>query len=273
MDFVNNAIFANKSTKKKLFVDGEKLVQTIDWEQMDRDWTGYMARDGHSITEVRKIDKELEKLLFLRYNFAKKMLKSGRNRQTWQAIMETDRKRLFLANIGLIYFSIRKTNMWEGRIERKDMVQVAAMTVLRTIEKFDTSLGWKFSTYCCKSIFSDMRRVPAFLTKAPTDGVFVCSLEKGRGTAKEMIRDKTEETQAAIEMRDCIEQNLAGLSDIEMAVIKARFYKNEFLWECGPSIKKMGISETALTKERIRQIQNVALKKIKTFYSSKEMAA
>ena len=132
------------------------------------------------------------------------------------------------------------------------------------VDKFDAERGFKFSTYACRAILKSFSRLGIKATKYkehfPTD--FDPKFEKSDHIES---RRESHEDECVDELRDIIKENRAALTPIEQSVITHRF-----------SLGKVAIDESSdmltleqvgklvgLTKERVRQIQNKAMAKIR----------
>jgi RNA polymerase sigma factor (sigma-70 family) len=135
------------------------------------------------------------------------------------------------------------------------------MALLRAVDKFDAGRGYKFSTYACRAILKAFSRQGMKLSKYrqrfPTD--FDPKLEKSNFLE---TKRSTFEKDAAEEVKRIVLQNTADLTDVERTVIEHRFGL-----ESGELDKPMTLEQVGqiigVTKERVRQIQNKAMEKIK----------
>ena len=87
-------------------------------------------------------------------------------------------------------------------------------------------------------------------------------------------RDARWQTEAKL-LRDILVQNLAGLSEVEQTVISERFALGVTVGcdEVGPkTLEQVGLI-IGVTKERVRQIQNNALKKMRIALEDRFLAA
>jgi len=133
------------------------------------------------------------------------------------------------------------------------------MAVLRAVEHFDVSRGFKFSTYACRAILACFHRMgtKAQTYRKHTPVYFEPSFER------DDFADRRHETQRG-DALDCVRQvvrsNRARLSEVELEVIRQRFPLGEArkpapLWETGRDL--------GLSTERVRQIERASLNKLK----------
>ena len=135
------------------------------------------------------------------------------------------------------------------------------MALLRATEKFDCAMGFKFSTYACRAIFKGFSRAAkqcyTYHSRFPAQ--LDSALEKDD---KEKRKHEEVKADLADEFQMILRNNLADLSDIEKSVVQLRFSIGKNPPETPLTLKKIG-ERLGLTKERIRQIQNKALEKLK----------
>lgn len=230
----------------------------------------------HQVTARPNIplSTEEEQILFLQMNYIRhQMCKHRRNllRQgQWkekdvQRLLEEHqdqlecRSKIVTANMGLV-LSMVKQAKYPG-IEFTDLVSEGSMALLRAAEKFDCARGFKFSTYACRAILKGFSRTAKqdykYRSLFPTQ--LDDSMEKDDKTERGYQESRKE---LIDEIHTIMNNNLAGLSEIEMSVLQMRFsFENEQLM---PLTLKQAGAKLHLTKERIRQIQNNALKKMRT---------
>jgi len=216
-----------------------------------------------------------EQLAFQRYNYARMrcadLLKAHAGRRltlhvtrqllAWGRRALDMRSFIVEMNMPLVLAMAKRTRLTS--IDVNELVSEGNMALLRSVEKFDCSRGFKFSTYSCRAILKSFSRVAMRLSRYrqvfPTE--FDPAVE-----ASDYVEQRREG-----ERIDCVEEvkrillrNSAGLSDVERTVIMERFSigrsdaalrKHKTLEEVGRII--------GVTKERVRQIQNKALGKIK----------
>jgi RNA polymerase primary sigma factor len=158
----------------------------------------------------------------------------------------------------------KRTRMSE--VDFADLVSEGNMALLRAVDKFDAGRGYKFSTYACRAILKAFSRQGMKLSKYrqrfPTD--FDPKLEKSNYL--ETKRGDFEKD-AADEVKRIVLENRADLTDVERTVIEHRFNLRP-AGEAQPETEKpMTLEQVGqiigVTKERVRQIQNKAMEKIR----------
>jgi len=223
--------------------------------------------EDHPARKPRPVNltADQEKTLFLRYNYAKYMLdkasKNGRKDMAlWQARAEDTRDKIVHANLALVPAMAKR--MRSTDIEFTELVSEGHMAILRAVEKFDVSRGFKFSTYACRSILKSFSRMAEKNARdhakmpVPYDSSF------DRSDHLEQVREDTRRDYEYT-VREIVYRNLAGLSKLERGIITRRFGfyskdgKTATLRDLGKSI--------GLSNERVRQVQNVGLAKIRKY--------
>ncbi len=217
----------------------------------------------------RSLSSHEEETLFLRYNYAKyrlqKLLKrTGRGDGqkhadkliTWRDRAQQAHRKIVHANLPLVP-AMAKRKINDG-VEFSEKVSEGYMAVLRSVEHFDISRGYKFSTYACRAILACFQRMAS---KAQTYRKHVPSRYEPEFERDDYGQRRHDEQRSfAIEaVQRVLEKNLAGLNKAEFKVICQRFPLSEDkkprpLCEIGRRMR--------LSTERIRQIEKSSLKKI-----------
>lgn len=196
---------------------------------------------------------------------------TAREMLRWYRKAEKLRDQIAQTNLALVLAMAKRTRMSE--VDFADLVSEGNMALLRAIDKFDAGRGFKFSTYACRAILKAFSRAGMKLSKHrnlfPTG--FDPEFERSDYMEK---KHAAEEEDCADEVKRIVETNQARLSKIEQQVIKHRFklVAPDVQNEPEPAIKRDDGKPLTLqqvgqiigvTKERVRQIQNVAMGKIR----------
>lgn len=163
---------------------------------------------------------------------------------------------LIRSNLRLVV-SIAKKHM-KPNVSFFEMVSDGNMSLLRAIEKFDYTRGFKFSTYASWAIMKNYARsIPAEYTqldrfRTGADEVFSQSSDhRSDGLADEIINHKQHEALMSI---------LAQLPHRERDIIVARYGLSE---GAGPQTLEQVGAKLGVTKERVRQIEARALERLR----------
>ena len=235
---------------------------------------------------VPTLSYEQERHLFLRFNYARRQvarilarsagkpltLMGTRRLLAWGHRVLATRSVIVRINLPLVLAMAKRTRL--SNIDFNEMISEGNMALLRSVEKFDCSKGFKFSTYSCRAILKSFSRVAMrasrYRGKFPTE--FDPSMERSdyidtkRGDVEEDCVD---------ELKQILLDNVADLSDVERTVISERFAIGK------PAVGDASTPKTleqvghiiGVTKERVRQIQNKALKKIRNALEDQYLAA
>lgn len=165
------------------------------------------------------------------------------------------RDMVFRRNEPLVLAMFKRFNRSVGRLEPADYLEAGQGGLLNAIEKYDLLRGFRFSSYACRAILK------AFCRRATEEARWdarECQLEDSFAS---VLPDRREASnwlgmdQALVERRlkDCI----ASLAPAERAVIEARFAPSPV------TLEQVG-EQVGVSKERVRQIQNKAIRKLRT---------
>ncbi|MBN2209911.1 MAG: sigma-70 family RNA polymerase sigma factor [Sedimentisphaerales bacterium] len=221
----------------------------------------------------KTLKHEQETLLFTQMNYARFRLCQLRRkllRQTeWQVedvreLLANYHKQLDLrsqivaANMGLVLAMAKRTS-YEG-VEFTDLISEGSMALLRATEKYDCQRGLKFSTYACQAIFKGFSR--AAMDSYRHRNLFPAQLDLAleKDDSLDQLREQNHEEMIE-EVRAIFHENLADLNETEYNVLDLRFRLND-ADKPTLTLKEVG-ARLGLTKERIRQIQNKALAKLR----------
>ncbi|MGA2499936.1 MAG: sigma-70 family RNA polymerase sigma factor [Tepidisphaeraceae bacterium] len=218
------------------------------------------------------MDAEEEQLMFYRYNYAKKRLTELKHTvrhkaltaelaaelAQWHCRYEHFREYLVRTNLALVLAMARRMRL--NHVDFADVISEGNMALLHTVDKFDADRGFKFSTYACRAIVQAFGRAAQksahHRTRFPME--LEMNLEKSDWPER---RRAIFQGECVDELKVIVDRNLARLTDIEEAVIRHRFNWREQA-QTPLTLEEVG-RVVGLTKERVRQIQNVALAKIR----------
>jgi len=266
IDYVYNVIFPAATTEGQLY--GEDLVP-IDVPN----WTHFpeVAEDVVFNKGKRNVLSAADEVtLFLKYNYARyrlgklveaqsRRIAVARARQMllWYRRAMIARADLVRANMALVLSMAKRTRI--PNVEFSELVSEGNMALLRSVEKFDVARGFKFSTYACRAILKSFNRMATktgrYKQHFPTE--YDPELER---SDYDVHKHEIQWDDSLDALREILVRNRANLSDIERTVVMERFAlasrgKGRTLAEVGKLV--------GLTNERVRQIQNLALEKIR----------
>ncbi len=278
IDYIDNKLFYEADAEKRIY------EEVPDIRKPDASWYHPVMDDlGTPRGRIPKPSDQViltgaeERVLFLQFNYARhaigviqKEIEASPSRQPteeqareilrWYYKADQLREQLAETNLALVLAMAKRTRMSE--VDFADLVSEGNMALLRAIDKFDCERGFKFSTYACRAILKAFSRQGMKLSKYrqrfPTD--FDPKLEKS-----DFLDTKRAEfvSDAASEVKRIVTANMCELSDIERTVIEHRFRLESGQTEEKPMTLEQVGQIIGVTKERVRQIQNKALEKIR----------
>ncbi len=277
--YISNPSFARAAIVKELFGKG---LTGQPWCN-----AACSAEPADRSTEpVHTLSAAEERRLFLRMNYARyrmsllmKRIRSKRitNKSVkellwWHARAMEARCRIVQANMPLVLAMARRTRL--THMDFAELTSEGNMALLRSVDKFDCSRGFKFSTYACRAILKSFSRVAMrtsrYRGRFPTE--FDPTMEPSHHQAD--IREE-QEADCVDELRGIMQANSADLNDVEYKVIQARFALSGL--EGTSTVEPQTLEQVGLligvTKERVRQIQNKALAKLRAKLQEDFLAA
>jgi len=228
---------------------------------------------------------EQEQKAFLRFNYARSRVFRilwGRRGQrlsftqareliAWQQLALHCRDEIVQANTPLVLAMAKRSRLIGT--DRAELISDGNMALLRAVDKFDCSRGFKFSTYGCHAILKSFSRVAMrasrYRGRFPTE--FDPTMQKS--DFLETRREKTE-IDCVDELRAIMASNSVHFTEVEETVIRGRFALDT------PEDQKpepMTLEEVGhvigVTKERVRQIQKKAMAKLRVALEESVLAA
>jgi len=273
-EFVDNEAFYVAEPEKVIFEDAPPIAHP------DTSWYHPVMENLTDERQANNVGTVLlsaaeERALFIQFNYCryrtvtlKNEIGDGpvdaakaREMLEWYRKAEAYRDQIAQTNLALVLAMAKRTRMSE--VDFADLVSEGNMALLRAVDKFDAARGFKFSTYACRAILKAFSRIGVKVSKYrqlfPTD--FDPKLEKSDFMQKKRANHEDE---CVDELRQIISENRADLTDIEREVIQHRFAlgKQETTESESLTLEQVG-QIIGVTKERVRQIQNKALEKIR----------
>ena len=273
-EYVDHPDFRKKGIQKRLFGREAALTARSATRFEPVPSILFSGDDGGSL--VGALSAEQEARLFMRFNYARfrvfrilwrhrgKRLSIDQARRllAWHHRALRARSEITQANVPLVLAMAKRTRL--TNVDFAELVSEGNLALLRSVDKFDCSRGFKFSTYACRAILKSFSRVAMrtsrYRGRFPTE--FDPSLEKS-----DYLERKRDEYEADCvdDLRGILASNAAELSDIERQVIAARFALDKDPGEgkiVAKTLEEVG-DLIGVTKERVRQIQNKALEKLR----------
>jgi RNA polymerase sigma factor (sigma-70 family) len=274
LDFVENQAFHRRGVEGELMSpairDGDRPLQRFI--QAAADPIGEPEELEVPTGEVLSADQE--KNLFLQYNYARYRcvrlakrtvgrvagLKEIRAMLGWFAKLLVLRDQIVNANMPLVLAMAKRTRL--SNVDFSELISEGNMALLRAIEKFDVARGFKFSTYACRAILKAFSRASMKQSRYRQRFPAEFDPEMERSDYMENRRERVE-ADCVEQLRDIILKNAADLNEVEQVVIRERFAVCDGPETAHPKTLEEVGQLIGVTKERVRQIQNKALIKLK----------
>jgi RNA polymerase sigma factor (sigma-70 family) len=226
-----------------------------------------------------ELENSKDSLLFMRLNYARLMqgqiLASSPDEQLpldelrellpWAREELKARGRIAEANLSLVIAMARRSAI--GGVDFNELLSEGHLTLMRCIGKFDPLRGFKFSTYVCRAMLKTFSQV-AFRHRryrSRFGTAYDPALDRGEGPDTRLMED---EAQSLRELRQILQTNQACLTAAEERVIRARFLIDHQAGSAAPTLQQLG-EVIGVTKERVRQIENRALAKLRQSLKTK----
>jgi len=277
-DYVVNDVFETKNAEKTVFIDAEEIPRP------DTSWYHPVMDNLTAIKTIKNntgtvlLTAAQERVIFTQFNYCRFKvcqlkaevgnkpvgITKARTMLDWHRKAEAYRDQIAQTNLALVLAMAKRTRMSE--VDFGDLVSEGNMALLRAVDKFDVARGFKFSTYACRAILKAFSRSGVKLSKYrqlfPTD--FDPKLERSNYMEKKRA---SHEDDCVDEISTIMDENRAELTDIEQEVIEHRFALGQ-VREQNPEASPLTLEQVGriigVTKERVRQIQNKALDKIRS---------
>ena len=273
-EFIDHELFAlpRKKAEREVFDNAPEIPEpdTAWYHPVIDAGSAKAAQQAGSVL----LTAEQERALFIQFNYCRFRVCEIRDKIDspqvvdpklavellhWHQRAEALRDQIARTNLALVLAMAKRTRMSD--VDFADLVSEGNMALLRAVDKFDAGRGFKFSTYACRAILKAFSRQGMKLSKYrqrfPTD--FDPAMEKSNHL--ENLR-KTHEQETAEEVKNIVLSNQADLTSVERTVIHHRFGIDSADESDPLTLEQVG-QIIGVTKERVRQIQNKALEKIR----------
>jgi len=223
-----------------------------------------------ALYDVPLLTREQERHLFRQYNYLKhradqlrrdvdlNRVRSAVLRRIERLLVQADaiKGRIIRANLRLVV-SIAKKHL-HGPQGLFELISDGNVSLMRAVEKFDYSRGFKFSTYASWAIMKNFARsVPKeryLLDRFRTGTEEIVDLAAG-------LRTYDPRATSLAELREVLDVVLAQLSSRERSIIVGHYGLMETRQ---PQTLEQMSQRLGISKERVRQIERKAMKKLHT---------
>jgi RNA polymerase primary sigma factor len=175
----------------------------------------------------------------------------------WYDISIDRRDHIVERNLALV-LAMAKRSWATG--EYADLVAEGNVALVRAVDRFNCELGFKFSTYACRALTTAFNRFGRKQLKHRDNVPF--EFDPDREPIHRVDPDSFSTPERIREIRDVVRSQEANLTPVEQEVLRYRF--GLFAGQNPPklTLEKAG-SVLGISKERVRQVQIRALRKIR----------
>jgi RNA polymerase sigma factor (sigma-70 family) len=276
IDYINADLFHEADAETEIF-------GLDDVERPDVTWYRPLMEDlipARGRVDPPKAGKSIvlsgaqERILFLKFNYARFRMRAvqievgarrpdlaeARTILRWHAIAASFREQIAETNLALVLAMAKRVRIMDG--EFADVVSEGNMALMRSVDKFDCERGFKFSTYACRAILKAFSRHGMKSTRHRQR--FVTDFDPAFERSDHLETRRAEYVaDSAAEVRHLMDTNEAELTLVEQTVIGHRFGVGVDEASSTLTLEQVG-QIIGVTKERVRQIQNKALAKLRT---------
>ena len=178
---------------------------------------------------------------------------SDEERFEWERRWEVIRSFLVEENLGLAYSMIKRFGAKD--LDRDDLRSEALWALMRAVDRFNPWLECKFSTYACNAIrralVTHWKKVGRYRRVFPV---------QHDGSYEEWEQEDHEAALYVERLQQALDQNLAELTALESKILARRFPMDE---SSRSTLQEIG-DAVGLSNERVRQLQNRALNKLRS---------
>lgn len=274
--FMDSPEFHKPGAQKRIFNDAPSIEKPdVSWYQRLLDERSASSQRAFNPRPPKSLvlTAAQERVIFGQFNYARFRLAREQRRGAklgvtplrsrsmlrWHATAEELRSQIAETNLALVLAMAKRVRSAE--LDFGDLISEGNMALMRSIDKFDYTRGFKFSTYACRAILKAFSRLgtKTLRHKKLFPIEFDPLLERGDYPGEVRALRESESVQ---DVKAIFANNRAALSEIERTVLFHRYGLDRPIREAPLTLEQVG-SIVGVTKERVRQIQNKALEKIR----------
>lgn len=271
IDYKFNPKFNTSDSYKVLFKDAEEIPEPgTSWFLHAVHGDNYNPKSK----KAKVLTAAQERLIFLQYNWCKykvaqQVLTEDPDISTMIHFLRKKniiREKIVGYNLALVLSLVKKAA--NSNLQFDELIGIGNWILIQALDKFDTGEGTKFSTYLTLSIprafGKESKKLSKYHEKFPVN--IDPGNMNGSGHANEWLEAKTEEDEEPEKlqleiMREVIAKNLAGLSEIEMKIIKRRYPADADAEFKKPTLETLG-KEMKCSKSNLSRLEREALGKL-----------
>lgn len=173
--------------------------------------------------------------------------------EVWDGRWQTVRSYLVERNMGLAYSVVHRVG--SRKVNEDDLLSDALLGLTRAVDQFNPWKGYRFSTYACTVIARDLMR----RCKRETAYRKLFPVQHETTMERPLRRPDTVGELYVERLQRVLTDNMGNLTDLESHILAQRFPEDP---ESRLTFLEIG-HLVGLSKERVRQIQNIALQKLR----------
>jgi len=281
IEFIASDEFAATDAYEKILSQKIDIAQqtTSNSPTLKQLSAGSLSKYLESIEKIELFNRDRELELFRRYNYLKYLADLNKNDISLQHApgnklkliedylqrSEAIKNIIIEANLRLVV-SIANKHIHRGA-NMLDLVSEGNFALMKAVEKFDYTRGFRFATYCSWIIAKDFaRKIPAEITR-PDKATY--------DSMSDIQQDMRTKTIPGVEAVERAHRSLAqvikdNLNEREQYIILNHFgLLGSLVKKEKKTLKEIG-DHLELTKERVRQIELIALQKLRQSLSVEE---
>lgn len=280
IDYMHSDEFTSENADEKILSEPLKNLYTPSKVKPDTTNVGpdSLPQYLNNLKATQPLTRDQESKLFKRYNYLKfsvarviekinpSRVRSSLIKQAEAYLEEAEEIKNILIESNLrLVVSIANRHAGRGA-SLPDLVSEGNFSLMRAVEKFDYTRGFRFSTYASWAIAKDFaRRVPAERSRPDRAGAI--DME---GIQRDMRMANLTDVAAIEDAHKSLEHVIRdNLNSREQYIIMNHFGLDQRDRRKGDSLKSIG-EELGLSKERVRQLELAALQKLRQCLSPEE---
>ena len=272
--FIYNPIFELPAAQEQIMTDPPAAVEASQpLPRVPKDLPPYLR----SLYELPLLSSEQERRLFCRYNYLKFKADRLRSelspeapavaalRRAEQLLAQADvlKNQIIRANLRLVV-SIAKKHL-SGPQELHELISDGNVSLMKAVEKFDFSRGFKFSTYASWAVMKNFAR------SVPRERYLLDRFLTGSDEAMDVegsLKGYDPHACSLVDLRESLETMLAQLSPRERNIIVHHYGLDQA--QQARTFEEIS-HDLGISKERVRQIERRAMDKLRELLGPVEM--
>lgn len=254
------------------FQDSEFMNELFDQElpEVTSDW--YLAHMNENTDDITSSSVVLtpaqERVCFLQYNYGKKEMKKLLVQKftpeiceellSWAEKINDIKNTIVGANLALIINLAKKFK--NSQLDFNELVGEGHIAMLNSIDKFNVSKGFKFSTYLYRSIITAFGKASTKWDKYHQ--TFPCNFDHELQQSDLIDKKREEKRYETLDrIRQLVDDNTAGLDDDEMYIIRSRYLHSG---KKRPTLEQTGQAmDPVKSKAYVSKVERRALSKLR----------